>query len=1385
MDGRHNKRTKTKKLPVDVDCPKKPRLHDSCVEELKEMADRDNDTSLEREEKETLTMAHTHTEDHSNGTYPYRGPFKRFWAHTDKEDHSKGSGKGTLTMAHTHKEDHSKGSDQEDSDGETTYEMNRPTLLRQLQTILGEYPDDEGMLREMVQNAEDAGANCMKIMYDSRTRDPGGTSKIKQYFRTPGICVYNNEMFTDDDWKGIISIYNSVKEKETLKVGRFGLGFKSVFHMTDSPVIISGRKLLVIDPLRSEEKEEECREFKLKAVGSKHQPETTLACLMNKFGFNTDVLREGRYEGTIFWFPLRQKESKLSPTIYSEEKAENLFKSFMKKSTYNLLFLKSLEKIEIYNEQNDQPYFTLEMTGTNEEEFSKARKMFKDDLNNLKNELPRKSIMSQYEAVIKTNTTEEHYAVVNMLTGADYLSEQVNHLVSDSSLHYSPYTGVAYCMKPSIREKPPGHIFCFLPLPVTEKSMTGLPVHVNGFFDLEHNRRHIKEAAANSESRQTDQSLMWNDGMIGELLPETYYTLIEMMQIRCIKGNNSQDMVDQVYDAIPNPDAVESSWKLVLEELFEKVLHNNIFFTRQDGGKWIKFSEALFGVFGPVKNINQKTKTTVKKLLLDCDENLVETPDHVITILKYTGHEPQSVTPHTVRAKLKSFECWKTYSSEEKLRLLSFVLEDCNYADLSNLEILPLNNQEFVPFSTTFGTDVYVICDETANLFRGLEDQVISKGSVTEYIWTCLSKMAEEDLFQLRCITDECLPGVIQKVFDINFIRKQNGRFVQASQSNLGIDWIQKVWKEISKREYDNLSLFESIPVIVVGPDDAEDINNSATDESLALEYVNLKGRYMLSKFDNHDPLSAALEKVVTLTEVEIFHPNQMIKFPHTDVIGKYIQLPIIDNVLNCFKMAALSGRHQQIAREINEQCSDHERTELVQFLTNHHSDIPREAYQFLQKLNLFREHDNVSVAEMVSLEKNEFILKDCMYPEGISYPRKYLEREHAELAKLLGATDVEEIECIDQTLDLMLENSIKYSVEDYTQLMIYLQDRPPKVLNHVLEKAKFLKFVPSGDGTLQSVNNLFDPTSSFLKNFFYGNEGLFPNESFIQKNGLRHSFMQNLGLKTEDNISSEDVVKVATSIHMFANGMDEKKYIKAESLISYLKRHEDITSNKALQRIKSVKWVPIDLEKPDDYPDGLEWCSSKTFCSPDEVKSMQFKNLIGTVCPLVRLDLFSEQIRACYKWCVQPEQNDVIEHYRNVINSYEARQNSEYLHITKTIIGYLYELWIAGNLNNETTRKLHEMKCIPTNCQGFKSANIVVQKIENKHINYILEPYIFELARDVADFGEIFLELGIKREVDFEVLESLLQQISEKYMSEEKTRGEGIELEKRPNINI
>ena len=57
-------------------------------------------------------------------------------------------------------------------------------------------------------------------------------SRSDFYLQGPALYAYNDAYFTDDDWEGIQMLGESIKEKAVLKVGKFGLGFKSVFHLT-------------------------------------------------------------------------------------------------------------------------------------------------------------------------------------------------------------------------------------------------------------------------------------------------------------------------------------------------------------------------------------------------------------------------------------------------------------------------------------------------------------------------------------------------------------------------------------------------------------------------------------------------------------------------------------------------------------------------------------------------------------------------------------------------------------------------------------------------------------------------------------------------------------------------------------------------------------------------------------------------------------------------------------------------------------------------------------------------------------------------------------------------------------------------------------------------
>lgn len=52
------------------------------------------------------------------------------------------------------------------------------------------------------------------------------------FCKGPALYAYNNAAFTDEDWEGIQSAGRSVKRDDPNKVGRFGIGFNSVYHIT-------------------------------------------------------------------------------------------------------------------------------------------------------------------------------------------------------------------------------------------------------------------------------------------------------------------------------------------------------------------------------------------------------------------------------------------------------------------------------------------------------------------------------------------------------------------------------------------------------------------------------------------------------------------------------------------------------------------------------------------------------------------------------------------------------------------------------------------------------------------------------------------------------------------------------------------------------------------------------------------------------------------------------------------------------------------------------------------------------------------------------------------------------------------------------------------------
>jgi hypothetical protein len=175
------------------------------------------------------------------------------------------------------------------------------------------YADPVHFLDEIVQNAEDA---CARV-------DRQGEMII--HFHQDGIAIYHNgDPFNDNDFIAITTYGRSTKQHlaNINKIGKFGIGFRSVFGITDAPEIHSNGYDFVI------------RDFELLEY--------------------TDHLDIPDPFTTLFWFPFKKNIS----YIDLWEKVKTWDYRF-------ILFLNYISKIEILNDETKEK-FIIEKIATDD-----------------------------------------------------------------------------------------------------------------------------------------------------------------------------------------------------------------------------------------------------------------------------------------------------------------------------------------------------------------------------------------------------------------------------------------------------------------------------------------------------------------------------------------------------------------------------------------------------------------------------------------------------------------------------------------------------------------------------------------------------------------------------------------------------------------------------------------------------------------------------------------------------------------------------------------------------------------------------------------------------------------------------------------------------------
>ena len=83
-------------------------------------------------------------------------------------------------------------------------------LTARIREILRDYPEGSSVFKELVQNADDAGAHHVVFCLDCRHHSKNSIWPRMAPFQGPSLLVYNSAMFTKRDFESIQNIGNSI-----------------------------------------------------------------------------------------------------------------------------------------------------------------------------------------------------------------------------------------------------------------------------------------------------------------------------------------------------------------------------------------------------------------------------------------------------------------------------------------------------------------------------------------------------------------------------------------------------------------------------------------------------------------------------------------------------------------------------------------------------------------------------------------------------------------------------------------------------------------------------------------------------------------------------------------------------------------------------------------------------------------------------------------------------------------------------------------------------------------------------------------------------------------------------------------------------------------------
>ena len=538
-------------------------------------------------------------------------------------------------------------------------------ITTRIKNILKEYKEGVGIFKELIQNADDAGATTVKFLVDwRRGKTDSLFSPDMAASQGPALWAYNNSVFTDKDFENINKLAGGTKVEDLSKIGRFGLGFNAVYHLTDVPSFISRNYLCVFDPNVnhiSNHIRDKSRPGIRIDLAKNSRPLTAFADQFSLydevFGCKT-ALKNGEtfhYQGTLFRFSFRTeceaKKSEICETVYNSSKVKEIVRTLQRNASLLLLFTQNVKHVELHELSSaGKPQDTTLVLSINKEiqntNYVSVPSYIKQCSEwwqkKLLKELPldeAPSRLEQAKIVKRENPSTITNAGTSLVNSCIWL---VAYCVGkDRSIEFAeeegqkdgllPLAGAAALLRSNSNnnkvdskiltaEQIEGEAFCFLPLSIS----TGLPIHVNSSFAVRSNRDGIWEkttAEENPESR-------WNDCLLQDAIPEAYFMLLSGMVD--LSTNDRLSQFDQgFHDFWPRLLNSRTSWRTLVSSFYTRMIQRDLKLFCSNG-EWMSITNGYI----LDDELRKHQDDRVIKTLQSLGEYVFDLPSDVINAMK-------------------------------------------------------------------------------------------------------------------------------------------------------------------------------------------------------------------------------------------------------------------------------------------------------------------------------------------------------------------------------------------------------------------------------------------------------------------------------------------------------------------------------------------------------------------------------------------------------------------------------------------------------------------------------------------------------------------------------------------------------------------------------